>query len=139
MKAVRLKEVSPLDDLRAMAKAMRGTGRKVPEEIKSRAVELFRGGFSANDVALAAGVHATNLYKWSRENAPRQAFRPVTLHAAVEDSIAAPEEVEVLGAPEEDLAARGVVFHFPKGTSVVLPPACLTPTVLEALLCVERR
>jgi transposase-like protein len=120
---------------------VRGTGRKIPEELKARAVELFKGGLSANDVALAAGVHVTNLYKWSRESAPRQAFRAVTLHAAVEDSIMAPEEVEeveALEAPEKDQDAKGVVFHFPKGTSVVLPPKCLTPAVLEALLCVER-
>lgn len=142
MKAVRLKEVSPLDDLRALARSARGTGRKVPEELKARAVELYVGGYSANEVALAAGVHSTNLYKWSRGRAPRSAFRELDLSNAPAECAEVALAIDPHGAPTSTCAAatvdEGVVFHFPKGTSVVLPTSCVTPLMIEALLCLER-
>lgn len=138
MKTVRLKEVSPLDDLRALAKTVRGERRKIPKELKTRAVDLFVSGFSANDIALAAGVHSTNLYKWSRERVPRKAFRLLDLNDSPVEPAEVSVDLEPQGASSSDPVAEGVVFHFPKGTSVVLPTTCVTPAVIEALLCLER-
>jgi transposase-like protein len=138
MKAVRLKEVSPLDDLRALAKVAHRAGRKVPEELKARAVELFVDGYSVNEVAIAAGVHVTSLYKWARDRASGSTFRTLDLIEATEERIESESGFELRGAPTRTPASEGIVFQFPRGTSVVLPSTFVTPSIIEAFLCFER-
>ena len=74
-----------IESLRKAAETARALGGGVSDDVGSRAVALRKGGFSAEDIARAIGVHETTLYGWLRSGKYDAAFRSVTVESVARE------------------------------------------------------
>ena len=120
-----------IESLRKAAETARALGGGVSNDVRARAVALRKGGFSAEDVARAIGVHETTLYGWVRSGKYDAAFRSLTIESVVRELPC------VEGSQLETSHAALLRVRYPKGTRVTIPVGALTPEIIVTLLSVE--
>ena len=120
-----------IESLRKAAETARALGGGVSDDVRARAVAMRKGGFAAEDLARAIGVHETTLYGWIRSGKHDVAFRSLKVESA------ASERPCVEDFPSEFSRAALLRVRYPKGTRVSIPVGALTPEIIVTLLSIE--
>lgn len=120
-----------IESLRKAAETARALGGGVSNDVRARAVALRKGGYSAEDVAGAIGVHETTLYGWLRSGKYDALFRSVAVEAIEQ------EPHRVGDVPSVSKCSALLSVRYPKGTRITIPVGALTPEIIGTLLSVE--